>query len=260
MAPPASAEPEFEPPSFTDCTTSTQFLQYETPGSSSSLRLPPSRAPTKAKLQSLDAERSVEIANTRGAAVTGDKALLQKGLWDDIVSNASQQPSTSKAKGKEVFRRSRPNADGKFSDTEDEDDGPPGAAPSSRLGLTGRDDSTPLTDDSRPAQKSFLSRVKRAEAYSTGPSLESSLSLQSVAGPSNPKATSSRLADAPPTEVMDDSPLSSQVFSGLRLRTLGGASHKVLVSMVERNGGTVVKSEPGDDLSDVDFVIVRLHE
>ncbi|KAG8881311.1 hypothetical protein FRB98_004423 [Tulasnella sp. 332] len=255
-APPVSAEPEFEAPSFNNCATSTQFF---TPGSSSSLLAPPSRAPTKPKLQLLDPEGSVEIANTRGAAVTGDRALLQKGLWDDIVSNASQQPLTSKAKGKEVFKRPRPNVDGKLSDTEDEDDGPPGSAPDIRANFP-QNDTTPLIDDSRPSQKSFLSRVTRAEAYSTGPSLESSMSLQLAAGPSKPTTTSARLPDAPRTKGMDDSSLSSQVFSALKLRTLGGASHKVLVSMVERNGGTVVKSEADDDLSDADFVIVRLHE
>ncbi|KAG9015315.1 hypothetical protein FRB93_013015 [Tulasnella sp. JGI-2019a] len=258
-SPSAPAEADFmEPPSFNDCMTSTQhFLQYETPSSGSSIRPTLTRAPTKPKLQAIEGDGAVEIANTRGAAVNGDKAVLQKGLWNEILSHASQQRSSAKSQGKGVPRRSRPKADGKLSDTEDEDeDEGPGPAPSTRPNLFAEDNNTLSSDQSQ--QKSFLSRVKRTEAYSTGPSLESSTSLglinqKTLLPPSDARQTSG-------TTSMDGSPASSQVFSGLRLRTLGGANHTGLASMVERNGGVVVNSQPEDNLDDADFVIVRLRE
>lgn len=201
-----------------------------------------------------EGDASVEIAKIRqvpgDGAVPGLKDQLQQGLWNDILS---QTASTSAPKGKAAARKRKE----RLSDTEDEEE----------FAIFNR--SHPADGDealsSKPGPKSFISRMRGDRAVTSEAASSSAglgTSMQAVAGPSTVGQPSAAIHD--PTlagsATLDESPLSSQVFSGLRFRTFGQASHDTLVSMVRRNGGNAIRSRPGDDCDDADFAIVRLHE
>lgn len=196
----------------------------------------------------------------------GAKSILEKQLWDDIVSNADQN-AVSKNK-----RKRRARAADKLSDTEDEDD-LPDKLPFLRSEFATKTSEKGAAGSTAQPPKTFLSRMRasRVDSYEAGTSASSgansATSAQAVAGPSGLQAAASEWSDTPrPVEAaesatMDDTGTIRRVFSGLRLRTLGQASRDVLVTMVEQHGGTVIRSDDArDNLDDADFILVRLHE
>ncbi|KAG9010067.1 hypothetical protein FRB90_008023, partial [Tulasnella sp. 427] len=226
----AQETPFFDPPSFRNCTTSTQRI----PGSSalhksSSGDPGPSRlAQSSSGALTLDGEEQPEIAQIRRDHPTRPKDVLGNRLWADIVLDAKGDSGDSKGKGKQVVRPRR-LAPGEETEDEDEVAVVPG-----------------IVEDGECAPRpSYLARMKSTRELA-------------FAAPTHPvrrpsRATGKRELD--PTEGDE-----GKVFAGLKLLTLGQALHDCVVKALTDNGGTVIRDGDGVGMDEVDYVIVRLRE
>ncbi|KAG8965377.1 hypothetical protein FRC00_004533 [Tulasnella sp. 408] len=232
-------EPFFDPPSFRDCTTSTQrpkgsnpfLISSADPGPS---RLAQSSGGSRATLGP-DGEDQPEIAQIRRDHPSRPKDVLVNRLWADIVSDAKVSSNDLKGKGKAVIR---PRRIAVGDDTEDEEElggGLPAAGPTN-------------DGDGEIAQRpSYLAKMKSSRELA-------------FAAPSNPVRRPQIAQSKPLGRPESGPPEEGKVFTGLKFLTLGQAARDVAVKALEENGGVVIRDASDGGMEEIDYVIVRLHE
>ncbi|KIO26339.1 hypothetical protein M407DRAFT_24424 [Tulasnella calospora MUT 4182] len=228
--------PFFDPPSFRDCTTSTQRPMGSNPFLKSSADPGPSRL-AQASGSSRgnvgpDGEDQPEIAQIRRDHPSRPKDVLVNRLWADIVFDAKVGSGDSKGKGKAMIRPRRIAAGDETEDEEEACDGPPAAG----LANDG--------DEECAKRPSYLAKMKSSRDLS-------------FAAPSNPvRRPQAKAIGRREAESVEE----GNVFSGLKFRTLGQAARDVAVKALEDNGGVVIRGGADERMEEIDYVIVRLHE
>ncbi|KAG8932137.1 hypothetical protein FRC02_001610 [Tulasnella sp. 418] len=218
--------PFFEPPSFNSCSTSTQrpaAVRISATTSLSDVSQAARGAP----------DEVVETASRKPSQSL--KESLSKRLWDEIRT----ETQNSKGKSREVDPQPTKRRKTTQSDTEEDE----------------ANDLANITDArAAPSGSTFLAKMdaSRATAFTTKATAAETTRVSKTPVPFNQSPSV--------TGTYADGLADSRVFSGLKLRTVGTTNDPVVLERIQELGGTPIRSTFQDNLSDADYVIIRLQE